>query len=1126
MSASLFSAAHLAGGNRAGYRLRYLEVYNWGTFDKRVWRVVPNGDTSLLTGDIGSGKSTLVDALTTLLLPANRIAYNKAAGAESRERTLRSYVEGHFKSERNEVTGTSKPVGLRGHNAYSVILGVFVNEGFDEEVTLAQVFHQKDPTGQPDRFYVTASKALSVEPDFTDFGSDLIQLRKRLRSTGVDLADGYPEYSRQFRRLLGIRSEQALKLFLQTVSMKSVGNLNEFVRSHMLEPVDASVHVDDIVNHFQDLAKAYEAVTRAREQLAALEPLVEAAHAYDDATERRAQFQHEGDAVRFYIAELRSGLLEVEIEQHREDRIRAEQELARLGEQATGVGRRRDALITERAGAGGDRITELERIASVARADVESRRVKAGRYAELLAAAGMDPAGDEPGFVRALEEAGALGSSLADQLQGLDGRHGDRMFDRERLSRVIEETNNDLESLRGRRSNLPRKLLEVRSAMCGDLGLQIDDLPFAGELVDVSDEHSEWRPAAERVLGGFAQSLLVDQDLYRAVSDWVNGRHLGLRLVYERVPRHRVTLQSVNDTGGMVLAETLEVATGPFEDYVRSQLGRRASHLCARTMGEFREAERAVTMEGQVRSGDHHEKDDRHRADDPRYWLLGWSNQSKIDALEAHLVVLQTELSQVNGVLREIGVQRQEVLDRLNALSGLAQYTDWRELDVEEAEERRTKAEAERELLLSGSSELADIEKRLEAVEAELEKLAGRQRHVQSRAGSIDARIETATAARDADIDMLDAYPAEIVELARAHYSALEARLVELRPDEGLPKHSSECVAASEHLGESLAQLIGQAGRDQERHSAVMVKHMGAVRNTWPEATNDMDASVEARGEFVAFRERLETDDLPTYEEEFKRQLNTQTIRELAAFNNWLRRQREGIQERVDRINEALSAIDYSPGRIVKLIAEPTPNQEVKQFQRDLRDATDDTLTPDGDRYSEQRFEDVKRIIERFRGRVDHAEADKAWTAKVTDIRNWFTFAASEQDKISGEEYEHYRDSDGKSGGQKEKLAYTILAASLAYQFGLEWGMERSRDFRFVVIDEAFGRGSDDSTRYALELFAKLGLQLLVVTPLTKVHVIEPYVKAIGFVDNPERNYSRVQTLTLEEFRERRARGT
>ena len=167
----------------------------------------------------------------------------------------------------------------------------------------------------------------------------------------------------------------------------------------------------------------------------------------------------------------------------------------------------------------------------------------------------------------------------------------------------------------------------------------------------------------------------------------------------------------------------------------------------------------------------------------------------------------------------------------------------------------------------------------------------------------------------------------------------------------------------------------------------------------------------------------------------------------------------------------------------------------------------------------------VQLIIERLKGREKHSEADKAWTRRVTDVRNWFTFAASERVVETDEEWEHYSDSDGKSGGQKEKLAYTILAASLAYQFGLEWGAETARDFRFAVIDEAFGRGSDLSTRFALQLFATLGLQLLIVTPLQKVHVIEPYVRAIGFVDNPTRSYSRLHTLTIEEFHERRRSG-
>jgi uncharacterized protein YPO0396 len=165
-----------AGDALSGFRLHRLEVFNWGTFDSRVWTLHLDGRNGLLTGDIGSGKSTLVDAVTTLLVPAHRVAYNKAAGADNKERTLRSYVLGHYKSERNEVSGTAKPVALRDHNNYSVILGVFHNEGYDQTVTLAQVFWMKDAQGQPARFYVAAESGMSIVDDFANFGSDIAQL--------------------------------------------------------------------------------------------------------------------------------------------------------------------------------------------------------------------------------------------------------------------------------------------------------------------------------------------------------------------------------------------------------------------------------------------------------------------------------------------------------------------------------------------------------------------------------------------------------------------------------------------------------------------------------------------------------------------------------------------------------------------------------------------------------------------------------------------------------------------------------------------------------------------------------------------------------------------------------------
>ena len=143
----------VADDTRTGYRLERLELLNWGTFDKQVWTLKPEGQTGLLTGEIGTGKSTLVDAITTLLVPPNKIGYNKAAGAASRERTLRSYVLGHYKVARRDFEDSSaRPVALRDESSYSVVLAVFKNEAYLQEVTLAQVFWSVSGVGPPKRF--------------------------------------------------------------------------------------------------------------------------------------------------------------------------------------------------------------------------------------------------------------------------------------------------------------------------------------------------------------------------------------------------------------------------------------------------------------------------------------------------------------------------------------------------------------------------------------------------------------------------------------------------------------------------------------------------------------------------------------------------------------------------------------------------------------------------------------------------------------------------------------------------------------------------------------------------------------------------------------------------------------
>ena len=126
------------------------------------------------------------------------------------------------------------------------------------------------------------------------------------------------------------------------------------------------------------------------------------------------------------------------------------------------------------------------------------------------------------------------------------------------------------------------------------------------------------------------------------------GRQSGAKLVYERVPQHRVRLQPTAQDG-LLLADCIDVREGQFEDYLRNELMKRADFRCTASLDEFRSERRAVTREGQVRSGDRHEKDDRHRVDDPRRWVLGWVNERKIAALQTELAELEHAREQASA---------------------------------------------------------------------------------------------------------------------------------------------------------------------------------------------------------------------------------------------------------------------------------------------------------------------------------------------------------------------------------------------------------------------------------------------------------------------------------------------
>ena len=1100
-----------------GFRLHKLEVYNWGTFDEKIWSFSPNGETSLLTGDVGSGKSTLVDALTTLMVAPRKVAYNKAADASARERSLTTYLKGYFGRKRSDG-GAGKPEALRDSGHYSVLLATFKDSGLNQFVTIAQFFWFQDTQGSVARFFVVSGREMGIATDFAKFDKDVKTLKKRLKQDeDIQVFDDYTSYSLAYRRKLGHMQEQALDLFQQTISMKKVEQLTDFVRTNMLEPPTTKDDVDKLIRHFHDLNSAHEAVIKAKNQIELLTPLINDGALYEQLSANRDQFDNARTALPSWFAIKVLALLEAEI-------VRCEQALdivtAKFEQADSELKKIADSVnstnikIYEN---GGGALEALKQDLRNAENDLEKIRKMRTAYRANADKLELSLPKTIDAFTKNL-------NSLPERKTIQEQKYGELYESRTNVTIAEKETqqemdtvSTELESLRSRKSNIPKVNADKRSQLCQALGIAEEELPFVGELLEIREGELQWEGAIERLLRNFGLSLLVPDEHYKAVAKWVNDTKLGVRLVYYRVKiddnSHRVP-QPHEDS----VSKKLDIKpNSPFGIWLHKELSQRFPHICCADMSRFYREVQAISQTGQIKGkGFRHEKDDRYDIDDRRRFILGFSNQKKITALEDDERKLSEKLKAHQDEIDSIRKQQDAAQDCLNAIAELTRIENFVDIDsitkrneIDDFIQRITALEKESDILKELRKQLATLEAEHESQQVMRDKLLESKSKSQTNIANLQKTKEDNMSVVDDFSEELRTSSFPILEQHASN--SLEGATLTLSNEDKLERKYREWLAAEIS---KLAKRIETAGNRT-------VTQMTQYRSAYPELTTEIDSSLDSLPEFKLMLSQLEEDGLPKFEQRFKKQLNEHTINQIALFQTKLNMERETIKERIEQINESLNTIDYNPGRYIKLEYDETYDSAIKDFRAQLKACTEGTFAgADDEHYAEEKFLQVKLIIERFKGRPGETESDERWTQKVTDVRNWFLFAASEKWRETDEEYEHYKDSSGKSGGQKEKLAYTILAASLVYHFGINKSGGRDQSFRFVVIDEAFLKSSDDSARFGLELFKKLDLQLLIVTPLLKIPTIEPYISHVGFVHHDDLTHrSMLRNITIEEYR-------
>ena len=1086
-------------------RLARIQLHNWGTFDQSHELTVPRAGL-LLTGESGSGKSSVLDAISAVLMRPGETRFNAAAQdgpAGDRDRTPMSYVRGAYRKETDDETGEVRPGFLRTSTTVSGIALTF-DDAQGKVVTAVRVMHvagRSAAAGDLRSAFVLVERSLDLRDVLKLSTSGINRQRmKRALAPVAAAEESYPKFGVALRRATRIGSESAQRLLHRTQSAKSLTSLDDLLRGFMLEEPGTFAIADQAVDHFKALQEAHATVVDAREQVEVLTPQRAQWEAFRRAGTTRDQILRLQDSVSVFrytqLAELSKrdldrARVEVEVASHHRDRASRAEDDARDAVEAA------QQALDARGGAalaGLDReITDAEDRLEVVAGEVARLRPVLERLGSPVPASAEEFAAAQSQARREVDRVGAEKEQLRADSGPQHVAHRDAA---EHITALTEE----IRSLRQRRSNLPSHLVAVRDELADAASASPWELPFAGELMDVQD--ASWQGAVERLLHSFSMTILVPERLYPEVSQAVEGRHWGARVSYERV--REASDDSVDAPTEHTVLSVLQLADSPFRAWLRRRILRGYQHVLVDDARELPRHQRALSRAGQIKNRDHHVKDDRFRIEDRSRWYIGTDNAARLELLAAQLREAQQELARRESALAALGRQEQTLDARRRDLDRLLEKS-WDELDRGDVEQRLGRLRSQRDTLLA-SSDIAQLEAAHRAAREELEQ--ARQAHDQAR----DAHRDLLKLADDAGADLGRAQE-ELggTTLDSEHREQLEQRIHRRRRSLNRQNLSDAVMELNSELNTDL----NKAEEALRASESALATARAAYLRRWAERSTNLVDDIEATEDFLAILTRLEADRLPDFEHKFRDLLRTQSQNNIGQLRAVISQAIRDVHQRLEPVNESLRATPFDTERMtwLRLVAQQRHTQEVKDFLAELLAITEGAFHQDQETFAqaEARFASMDALLQR----LGSAETtDLSWRRRVLDTRRHVDFVAHELDEAD-EIADIYSGSGGRSGGQRQRLVTFCLAASLRYQ--LTDRADGDPPYGLVVLDEAFDKTDIHYTRAGLEVFHSFGFQLLLATPLKMLQTIEQYVGGAAVVSNPRGDGSQLSAATFLE---------
>ncbi len=1085
-------------------KLRELSVYNWGSFHGlHTARIDPEG--TLITGDNGSGKSTLVDALMALLLSAGKATFNVAAAQGDRsDRSLMSYIRGSYG---NAHEGNRTKVLSKREGAVVTGLRAFYQAEDGSQMTLAALLwitHAGNALSDLKRNYLVARRNLNLKELLDAFGDgDPRALKQFLRQDPAIISsdDRFSEYQESYRRLLYMDNPNAPALLARALGLKKIDDLTSLIRELVLEPSNVRDDARKAVNEFTDLVGIHNQLLDARRQQNALAELPEVEQELQRAELELQSLETQLSGLSAWFGGQCAELWLIRLEAINTSLQQAEFLLKQIKRQLEDASERVEQCHGDYLQAGGERIENVKIKLTDAQEKLTEANRQAANYQLIVTKLQLESTLQEAVFQTNRQQAEQARQQIKQEQEVAQNDFAEQAAKLSNVQERQQQLAEEIIAIEARPdSNIDTRFQKLRDEMIEALGLDHQKLMFIGELLDVKESERNWQGAIERALGGLRTTLAVPENDFPLVTRWLNQRHTGLHVRVQVV--RALNRMAEFKTDGYL--RKLNWREHTYSDWLKQHLARFDLH-CVENTEILDRTPFSMTQQGLMHmEKGRFEKKDQQRIDDRRVWQLGFSNKNRLNLLRLD----QKQLEQnVLDFEKQVNTARQlldEVGKRGRQWEKLAEFR-WQDIDVPLWQEKTEQYQNDIKQMEQAGGNLAMAKQRWETAKQVLQKLQTEKEQQNIQLGALTTQRDAAENNRQSALKLAEQ------ELSNELREQLHKKIGSLK-DEQLDDALKIETQHRERLVNQRDVVYGRKNRAGNKAVGIMT----AFRTKWEVIAADWGADLVSLSDYLQHLTQLEQEGLPVLVEKFRERLNRHTTQSLARIRSRIDSEREDITDRIETINQVLKRTEFKAGSFLQLGIKNDQYEHVQHFNRLLKQVMEQLHSDD----HEARFTGLEQVIVILDKASNSATANTLESLRLLDPRHQLSFYAEEIGIEDGKTRDVLMSSSGKSGGEKESFAGTIVAASLAYVLTPD-GSDRPV-YSTVFLDEAFSNTAEAVSRRVLRIFKELHIHVNLITPYKNLNLARESARSLLIAERDrDKHESRLCEVTWEEIDKR-----